>query len=90
MNESLVLENPRSDGWPGKQPDLEDEATMAPNVRLRHGRDTVFASFGLSTSADFEGGTGPDGGCTGTPAGREGFLPPTLGRNGLERLRVAG
>jgi len=28
MNESLVLENPRSDGWPGKQPDQEDEATQ--------------------------------------------------------------
>jgi len=32
MNESLVLENPRSDGWPGKEPDQEDEATYSPVI----------------------------------------------------------
>jgi len=80
MNESLVLKNPRSDGWPGKQPDQkEDEATMAPNMRSRHGRDTVFASLGLSTPADFEGGAGSVRGCTGTPAGRDGFSPLDAG-----------
>jgi len=30
MNESLVLEKPRSDGWPGKQPDQEEDDATVP------------------------------------------------------------
>ena len=88
MDLSPVSENPRPDCWPGNQQSEHegDEATMAPNVRPRHGRDTGFASLGLSTRRISKGARAPLGGAQGRRPDATGFHPSTLGRNGLERL----